>query len=150
MAINLRVNKGSLQTRLTHTSQVASPSIKEEDNYLDDEVNIELRLEDLRTRKEYNDLLAQNRHERKKYARYIFLLTCIWATLIFLIVIAVGFGSDRRPFSFHISDTVLVTLISTTTINFFGFFLLVVKYLFYTGQETSKDSLADKNDKNAA
>lgn len=98
-----------------------------EENYLD-----EIQLEHLKTLKEGNATLAQNNKERKKYAGWIFKLTCIWGCLIFVIVFLHGF---RRMF---LSDNVLITLITSTTINFFGFFLLVVKYLFNTGAEKTK------------
>jgi len=39
-----------------------------------------------------------------------------------------------------LSDTVLVTLITTTTASVFGFFLLVMKYLFNPEFETPKES----------
>ena len=93
---------------------------EQETDYTDGKISISIRLEYLKT-------LRQNNIERKKYAGRIFIFTCIWAVLIFLVVFLVGFKVVV------LSDTVLVTLISTTTINFFGFFLLVVKYLFNTG-----------------
>lgn len=88
--------------------------------YTDTQISLDIRLENLKT-------LQQNNAERKRYAGRIFLFTCIWAVLIFVVIFLAGFKVIA------LSDTVEVTLISTTTINFFGFFLLVVKYLFNTG-----------------
>lgn len=90
-------------------------------------------LEDLKTRREYNKLLKQNRKERKRYAKHIFIFTCCWGILIFVTLIANALNSinGHKYFEFQLSDNVLITLITSTTINFFGFFLLVVKYLFH-------------------
>lgn len=73
-------------------------------------------------------IATENKDQRKTYATYIFRFTCAWAIVMLLITILVGFGLIN-----HISDKVLITLITSTTVNFFGFFLLVVKYLFNTG-----------------
>lgn len=116
-----------------------SSALRKEESYVDKELDRDLKREDIKTRKEYNSLLEQNRIERKKYARHIFIFTCIWATLIFAIVIGSGFG---KQLGFALSDKVLITLITSTTLNFFGFFLLVVKYLFHT-----IDSEKDKREK---
>ncbi len=79
------------------------------------------------TLKIYNTELSTNIDERKKYARWIFILTCLWATCIFTIIFFLGFG---QCLNFKISDSVMIALITSTTINFFGFFLLVIRYLF--------------------
>lgn len=78
--------------------------------------------------------LQVNRTQRRKYARYTFWLTCGWITLVLMIVAASGL---ELPGKFGIkgnllklSDTVIVTLITTTTVNVFAFFVLVMKYLF--------------------
>ncbi|PUZ27552.1 hypothetical protein GA0116948_103165 [Chitinophaga costaii] len=104
----------------------------EEKDFTYDQINTGIRLEYLRT-------LRQNNGERKKYARLIFLFTCLWAAMIFVILFLTGFKKVI------LSDTVLVALITTTTVNFFGFFLLVVKYLFNTGA-ISNDATAESKD----
>ena len=111
-----------------------TPAINEENLFVEGNLEKALKIEDLKLRRENYQLAVQNRTERKKYARHIFIVTCVWATLIFLIVIASGFKEvkdGKTVFSFTISDRVMITLITSTTINFFGFFLLVVKYLFH-------------------
>ena len=105
-------------------------TVTQESEFLEDETDRQIKLERLKTYKEYNATLAQNNAERKTYAIRIFKLTCIWAFVIFAIVISQGLGK------MSLSDKVLIALITSTTINFFGFFLLVVKYLFHTGAET--------------
>ncbi|PUZ29126.1 hypothetical protein DCC81_06585 [Chitinophaga parva] len=92
----------------------------QEEAFTLDQISTGIRLEYLRT-------LRQNNGQRKIYARLIFVFTCLWAAVIFVMLFLAGF---KR---LELSDTVLVALITTTTINFFGFFLLVVKYLFNTG-----------------
>jgi hypothetical protein len=78
--------------------------------------------------------LTQNMSERKSYARRIFVFTLVWGFLIFLVI----FSCATKKFivwfnvGFELSDKVIITLITSTTINFFVFFLLVVKYLFNT------------------
>lgn len=89
-----------------------------EELYLVDQLDKEIKLAYLNT-------LKQNNTERKKYARHIFFFTCAWAITIVIIIFCDGLNNF-----FHLSDSVLITLITTTTINFFGFFLLVTKYLF--------------------
>jgi hypothetical protein len=68
----------------------------------------------------------QNNIERKKYAKYIFIMTCIW---LFVCLSIVTLEACKI---FEISDAVLITLITTTTANVLGFFILVLKYLFNT------------------
>ncbi|SFW13309.1 hypothetical protein [Chitinophaga sancti] len=110
----------------TNTSNGSSTLIEEE-TYLDRQLERQIRMETLVSLKEGNKTRAQNNVERKKYAGWIFVLTCIWAFLIFVLIFCVGLSFMT------ISDSIIVTLISSTTINFFGFFFLVVKYLFNTG-----------------
>ena len=105
---------------------IVPESYVQEEQFLNREVERQIRLEELKTLQEQNRTLAQNNEERKTYAKYIFGLTSVWALLIFVILFLVGV---KR---IYISDTVIVTLITSTTINFFGFFVLVIKYLFNT------------------
>lgn len=120
MPIRSAIRPPAQVQQLLNAESSNSESSATESRFLDVERDIKL---------EYLKTLRQNNQERKKYAMYIFILTCIWAFLIFLILFFEGFGANA-PFCFSISDNVLITLITTTTINFFGFFLLVIKYLF--------------------
>lgn len=70
----------------------------------------------------------QNRIQRKEYADNIFAFLCVYMLFVFLILI--GCGSYHAHFG--LSDTVLITLITTTTANVIGIFVFVVKYLFNT------------------
>lgn len=102
--------------------------VVEEYLHVEKELDNELKSEQIKTWRLYNETLRINSDERKKYAGYIFKLTCIWAGLIFIIIFLQGLGYTK------ISDKVVITLITSTTINFFGFFLLVTKYLFNSNE----------------
>jgi hypothetical protein len=58
------------------------------------------------------------RTQRETYARQIFRLVCAWIVLIFILLLCQGFGDTihYKP----LSDKVLITLISSTTINVIG------------------------------
>lgn len=77
----------------------------------------------------------QDTRERKKYAKNIYRLTVGWLGLMGAIVIAQGFGID----DFHLDNSVLISLVTTTTAGIVGLLLVVVKYLF-----RSKDSAAQQ------
>lgn len=68
---------------------------------------------------------SQDRDQRKAFAERIFSFVCYYMFFVFLILFLCG--SQGR---FHLSDTVLVTLLGTTTANVIGLFVIVVKYLF--------------------
>lgn len=82
--------------------------------------------QDIATRILFNEMLKQDNEQRIKYADYIFTFTCLWCLSVFLFLILSGFQNS----SFRMSDSVIITLITTTTINAFVFFKLVTKYLF--------------------
>jgi len=64
--------------------------------------------------------------QRRKYALRIFILTCIWVTSILGLVLLQGFSWK----GFHLSDSVLLAAIGTTTANIIGVFLIVTRYFF--------------------
>jgi len=82
-----------------------------------------------------NNLFEQNTELRKKYAKNIFILTCFWASAIILILLLVAANNWD---CFYLSDRVILTLITSTTVNIYGFFLLVVKYLFPSPKTKTK------------
>lgn len=137
-----------LQSISEATNQPSQPA-SEEKEFVEENFERAIKTEDLKLRKEVYELAKQNRTERKKYAWHIFIVTCIWATLIFMIVIANGLKSinGKQYFTFEISDKVMITLITSTTLNFFGFFLLVVKYLFHVSHLDIPKSSAIKKKK---
>jgi len=61
---------------------------------------------------------------RRNYAYYIFWMVCIWLSIILIIIFFQGFGI------FDLNNSVLITLISSTTANIAAYFLVVIRYLF--------------------
>lgn len=110
-------------------------------SYLEEQAKLDLisqralREEELKTAQHLNQILADNSVLRAKYAKKIFNLTLAWTFGIFLVVLLQGFNNYDH---YYLSDKVLITLITSTTINLFGFFLLVVKYLFHVEARTDK------------
>ncbi|MEJ7586561.1 MAG: hypothetical protein WKI04_03255 [Ferruginibacter sp.] len=102
--------------------------LKKEIEDLDKKYSYLIQAQKIKALETYNNTISQNISERKKYATKIFRLTVSWTTAIFFVIFLNGFAFH----CFYISDKVLITLITTTTINFLGFFLLVTKYLFNT------------------
>lgn len=56
-------------------------------------------------------------------------------------------GTGGAPTLVSLHDKVLITLITTTTANFFGFFLLVLKYLFNADSIPFMNKKGEKNKK---
>lgn len=97
-----------------------------------DNVEIQLKKEQLREAKLRNAALegenigdSQDRAQRKEFAEKIFSFVCLYMFSVFLILFLCG-----SPGSFKLSDTVLITLLGTTTANVIGILIIVVKYLF--------------------
>lgn len=75
--------------------------------------------------------LLQNIDERKKYANRIFWLVCGWLSFVGAIVLGAGIQGHLLGCTvFHLPESVLIALITTTTINVIGIFLFVMRYLF--------------------
>lgn len=81
------------------------------------------------SRAQLKRLLDDNR-ARKKFSVFIFAITVLWMFLVLFIVVQ----CSRRVFV--LSDGVLIALITTTTANVFGFFYVVVNYLFNKDKST--------------
>lgn len=86
-----------------------------------EKIETELKRHDLDQRK-------QEHTQRVSYARKIYWLICAWLIVILLIVIASG--SNCKYFTLEISDRVLITLLTTTTVTVFGLFVTVLKYIY--------------------
>lgn len=94
--------------------------------------------EELQTKQYYETLLLreqvqrfrQDNEGRRILRDAIFAVTVIWMLLVLLIVWHVGAGKMR------LSDSVLITLITTTTMNVFGFLYVVVNYLYNKDKST--------------
>jgi hypothetical protein len=152
--------EGSLELKPNHnTPKIIDQDkeiIEEENSYLDKAANSQEEYEKTRTIILQNDklkaenelielkrqILDQNRDERKRYAKNIFCLTTGWTIAIFTLLFLIGLGYIK-----NVSDKVLITLITSTTINFFGFFFLVIKYLFNAGVDEIKSDKVPKRPK---
>ena len=62
---------------------------------------------------------------RREYADKTYLFVCIYMCFVFFLIFLAC-----SPSTFQMSDTVLITLLGTTTINVIGLFAIVMNYLF--------------------
>jgi cation transport ATPase len=83
-------------------------------------IDNDLRREELENRK-------QDRAQRKTFAKMIFWFLCAYMLIVMALIYFSGFKVC------FLSNNVLITLLTTTTANIIGIFLLVVKYLFAKG-----------------
>lgn len=77
------------------------------------------------------------RTQRETYAKGIFRLVCVWIFLIFILLLLQGFSAfvGYKP----LSDPVLITLVSSTTVNVIGTLIIVLKYIFKVAQPAPDD-----------
>lgn len=68
---------------------------------------------------------AQDIAMRKEYAGLIFRFVCYYMFVVFILLFLSG-----TPSSFKMSDSVLMTLLGTTTATVISLFAIVVNYLF--------------------
>lgn len=74
--------------------------------------------------------LIDDNKARKTYSYWLFAVTVLWMLFVLMIVVQCGRGAIL------LSDGVLIALITTTTANVFGFFYVVVNYLFNREKST--------------
>jgi hypothetical protein len=75
--------------------------------------------------------LTQDIQERKKYARWFFILACCWLAAITGLLLLQGFGSFWfGRMQFRLADNVLLAVIGSTTVNVLGILYVVATYLF--------------------
>lgn len=115
--------------KVPNTKKDASVNVKS----VYENVNIELAKEQLREAQLRNEALEegnigekQDRGQRKDFAERIFSFVSIYMAFVFLIL----FISGTTTTNFYLSDTVLITLLGTTTANVIGILIIVVTYLF--------------------
>ncbi|MDR1022592.1 MAG: hypothetical protein LBL94_04900 [Prevotellaceae bacterium] len=94
----------------------------------DDKRQFTLEDVELETKREILEGSRQDRLERKRFAQNIFWLLVAFLSVTMAIVALSGFCVLR------LSDTVMVTLLATTTADVIGIFIFVVKYLFKSGR----------------
>jgi hypothetical protein len=102
------------------TALITAPSTvpAKPDKYTKDELSEEHNIRNL--------LLRQLLGHRRWYALGIFLLVILWLVGIFLLLVWQGFTWR----GFHLSDSVLLAAIGSTTANIIGVLLIIVKFIF--------------------
>ena len=73
--------------------------------------------------------------ERIKYAHKMYKLVCIWLGSIAVLIVACGFVFLDSVFA--LSDKVLMTILTTTTVTVIGLFATVLRYLFVSNATNS-------------
>jgi hypothetical protein len=110
--------------------------------------SVELQSNDLMRFVEEVKSLKQDRTERKGYASKLYFLVLIWLGVILFLVFMQGAGFiPFSSLSFNLSDTVIITLISSTTANIAAFLLIVVRYLFPVTRPKCQDFGVGKDSK---
>jgi hypothetical protein len=75
--------------------------------------------------------LEQDIEERKKYAKFFFVLACFWLGAITGLLLLQGFGPSLLGSTpFKLADTVILAVIGSTTVNVLGILYVVATYLF--------------------
>lgn len=97
-----------------------------------DNFEIQLKEEELRKARLLNEALegenksdTQDRGQRKGFAISVFTLVSLYLAAVLTILFIQGFSK-----SFYLSDSVLITLLGTTTANVISILVIVVTYLF--------------------
>lgn len=80
---------------------------------------------DIEKLKEELESLKQDRQQRKILSIALFIFMCVYMAVALLIVFLCGL------FVMYLSDTVLVTLLTTTLADVIGIFGFVAKYLYH-------------------
>ena len=98
-------------------SEASQPLYQSEINWLDEQRKDSIHLETLKS-------LKQDRKERRRYAEQIFTLISTWLfTVLFIMII-------NKKAGLMLSDSIIITLITTTTASVLGLFIVVINYLF--------------------
>ena len=126
----LEEEKASLETlkteALTQRENETAQLEKEKAQIEKDRAQIELETAKVALEAKRADLqtLTDNNAARKEFSQKIFALTSVWLFFVLIILIATGQGN------LLLSDKVLTTLLTTSTITVLGFFSTVTLYLF--------------------
>jgi hypothetical protein len=106
--------------------------VNEEKKELEDERLHELEKQSLELQllKAQIQKFEDDNESRREFSRNIFTVTVIWMFLVLVIVIQSANGK------WHLSDSVLIALITTTTANVIGIFIIVANYLFNRDKST--------------
>jgi uncharacterized membrane protein len=81
---------------------------------------------DAKSKEEWSENRKQNIGLRRFFARTIFGLVVLWLVLVYVMLFFQGFSFH----GFHLSDSVLIAAIGSTTANVIALLVIVLKYLF--------------------
>ncbi|OUN97749.1 hypothetical protein [Bacteroides clarus] len=109
------------QEKQTHLS-------KEDEERLRKEAEIDALQTENDIRKEELKGKIQDREQRKEFAIKIYHFLCFYLSSVLFLVIL----SATPLIKFELTEGIIITLLTTTTANIIGIFILVVKYLFAT------------------
>lgn len=91
-----------------------------------EDCRLELLRIQVKLQQEELDGKKQDREDRKTFAKYLFWLLVGYLIIVFTILILAS--SDCVGMT--VSDSVLITMLATTTANIIGLFAIVARYLF--------------------
>ena len=120
---------------------IVTPDVGNSDNNESAEAESNLYEQDYR--KARLEGLKQDIGERKKYANRIFWLISFWLIGLFGFIFVQGIGGAFGWF--RLSDNISVTLITGTTVNVLGIFIIVVRYLFNATDLYPKETVRENN-----
>lgn len=110
---------------LEELAKAEESAVVQQDSVMQKETDARQDLELESIREELNSR-KQDREQRGEYVGKIHDLVSTYIAVVLMFVLFQGLGFLR------ISDKVMITLLSTTTINVIGIFIIVAKYLFHT------------------
>ena len=97
-----------------------------------DHIGVQLKEEELKKARLLNEALegenksdTQDRGQRKKFAVAVFAFVAVYMAAVLTVVFLQGFCDG-----FNLSDSVIITLLGTTTANVIAVLVIVVTYLF--------------------
>lgn len=113
--------KEEQQEKKTHLSKDDEEMLRKEAEIDALQTENDIRKEELKGR-------VQDREQRKEFAIKIYHFLCFYLSAVLLLVIL----SATPLIKFELTEGIIITLLTTTTANIIGIFILVVKYLFAT------------------
>ena len=114
------MNDKELQRELERLYSLQGIRLRKEEKQVATKEDLELE-----TLKEELEGKRQDRKQRGNFAVCIFVLMCCYLAVVLVIIILKGIGL------LSLENTVLNVLLTTTTANVIGIFIIVAKYLFH-------------------
>lgn len=112
------------------TKEKAVDAEQKEEQYVNREYSREMEKLGLEMRVAEIDRYKDEHSVRLNLIKDIFTFTCIWLILVFILVFGCAMGN------LDLSDSVLITILTTSTAQVLGFFVIVLNYLFNKNKST--------------